>query len=135
MSRMTISIDRTDTVENKPNETVVINDNPFDYVVVFDHTCEHWEPDHEYNKMRLRYVEHMADNMLTARGYLFLNEVYDMLGIPRTKIGQIAGLVKEDGKHIELGFGSKLNLRFIDGEINTFVVEPNVDGIILHRVY
>jgi len=135
MSKMIINIDRTDTVENKPNETIVINNDPFDYVGVFDNSSSSWERNHEYNEMMLKYVERKADDILRARGYIFLNEIYDMLGMKRTKIGQISGWVYNENKHVELGFGSQVNVRFINGDSDTFVVEPNVDGVILHRVY
>lgn len=43
--------------------------------------------------MFLRRQQDYANEMLKARGHLFLNEVYDLLDIPRSKAGQVVGWV------------------------------------------
>ena len=51
-----------------------------------------WESNNEYNIMFLKAQERYANDLLRARGHLFLNEVYDMLGFSsKTQIGQQAG--------------------------------------------
>ena len=62
-----------------------------DYARFFDEASPYWEKDSEYNLMFLRAQQNFANDKLKAQGYLFLNDVYDMLGIPRTKAGQIVG--------------------------------------------
>ena len=48
------------------------------------------------NLMFLRRQQDAATDRLKANGYLFLNDVYDMLGIQRTKAGQIVGWVYDE---------------------------------------
>lgn len=47
----------------------------------------------ELNKVFLIQQQNYANDKLKLNGILTLNEVYDMLGAPRTKYGQIAGWV------------------------------------------
>ena len=62
-----------------------------DYARYFDENCDGWSKDPELNLMFLKSQQQYANDKLQARGYLFLNEVYKMLGIPETKAGQIVG--------------------------------------------
>lgn len=43
--------------------------------------------------MHLRAEQQYANDRLRVRGYLYLNEVYDRLGIGGSKMGQIVGWV------------------------------------------
>lgn len=66
------------------------------YAILYDeNTSEVYEPDHEYNMMFLRSEQQYANDRLRVRGYLYLNEVYDRLGIDGSKMGQIVGWVYE----------------------------------------
>ena len=56
-------------------------------------TAQAWEKDHDYNMMCLRAEQQYATDRLRARGYLYLNEVYERLGVDGTKMGQIVGWV------------------------------------------
>ena len=77
--------------------------------------------------------------MLKAKGYLFLNDVYDMLGIPRTKAGQIVGWIYDEKNPIGDNFvdfgiydGNKETVRnFVNGYERTILLDFNVDGNIL----
>lgn len=53
----------------------------------------HWEENNEYNLMFLKAQERLANDILRSRKRLFLNEVYEMLGLPHTKAGQVVGWV------------------------------------------
>ena len=53
----------------------------------------HWESNNEYNLMFIKAQERYANDLLKAKKRVFLNEVYEMLGLPRTKAGQIVGWV------------------------------------------
>ena len=57
----------------------------------FDEGSGYWTRDAEYNLAFLKSKQNYANELLKAKGYLFLNEVYDMLGIPKSKIGQVMG--------------------------------------------
>lgn len=62
-----------------------------DYAKYFDSTCPDWSKSPENNLYFLKLQEISATDKLQLQGHLFLNEVYDMLGIPRTKAGQVVG--------------------------------------------
>jgi len=68
-------------------------DNISEYARFFDAASENFAKDPEYNMMFLRRQQDYANEMLKARGHLFLNEVYDLLDIPRSKAGQVVGWV------------------------------------------
>lgn len=64
-----------------------------DYARFFDESSRYWEKNGEYNLMFLRAQQQRANDMLRSRGFLFLNEVYRMLGIKETIAGQSVGWV------------------------------------------
>ena len=57
-----------------------------DYARFFDDGCTGWDKDPEYNLMFLKRQQQHANDMLQARGYLFLNDVYEMLRQRRVKL-------------------------------------------------
>ena len=110
-----------------------------DYARFFDDGCTGWEKDPELNLMFLRRQQSHANDMLKARGYLFLNEVYEMLGIPRTKAGQIVGWIYDEKNPIGDNFvdfgiydiNNEKNRDFVNGYERTILLDFNVDGNIL----
>lgn len=84
-----------DGKEKKVKETVSVveRDSLSDYSFFFDESNPYWEKDGSYNRMFLLAQQQYANDKLRANGYLFLNDVLDDLGIPRTKAGQIVGWV------------------------------------------
>jgi hypothetical protein len=87
----------------------------------------------------LRGQQQYANDLLHARGYVFLNDVYDMLGIDRTKEGQIVGWVYN--KNNEVGdnfvdFGIlETNRETEDGSYEpAILLDFNVDGNILDLI-
>ena len=52
-----------------------------------------WEENNEYNMMFLRAMYKQENRILRTRKRLFLNEVYQMLGLPISKAGQVVGWV------------------------------------------
>lgn len=125
---------KTKTVEEK---SIDISKNP--YAKFFDESCPDWEKNPEYNLMFLQAQERYANDLLRSRGHLFLNEVYDMLGIERTKAGQVIGWkydTKNSALHNCIDFGiykpeNDANRRFINGLENVILLDFNVDGNIL----
>ena len=76
------------------NKIRVVDENGFKYSEFskfFDASSRYWQKDSEYNLMFLRDCQNHANDRLRDTGHLFLNEVYDMLDIPRTKAGQVCG--------------------------------------------
>jgi len=110
-----------------------------DYARFYDDGCEGWTKDPELNLSFLRAQQQYANDKLVANGHLFLNEVYDMLGIPRTKAGQVVGWVydlsnTEADNYVDFGLydATKEKTRdFVNGYERTILLDFNVDGPIL----
>ena len=68
------------------------------FAQVFDETNVNWHQNATYNRTFLQCQQAYANDKLQARGHVFLNEVYDMLGMKRTTEGQLVGWTK-DGAH------------------------------------
>lgn len=63
------------------------------YSIVWCEGNTGWTKSAELNKFFLIQTQNQANDKLRLQGKLTLNEVYDMLGAPRTKYGQLAGWV------------------------------------------
>ena len=113
------------------------------YARFFDECSPYWEKNAEMNLMFLRGQQKYANQMLISKGHVFLNEVYDMLGIPRTKAGQVVGWVYDGGDnptgddYITFGIydGYRETTRdFVNGYERSILLDFNVDGDILNRL-
>lgn len=112
------------------------------YTVCFDETCTGWQRDAEANKFFLLRQQDYANEKLRARGYLFLNEVYDMVGARRTKAGQVVGWVYDESNPIGdnyVDFGifdihSEDARNFVNGLEKSIWLSFNVDGDILNNL-
>ena len=113
-----------------------------EFSIIYDDGCTGWTKDPELNKMFLFKQQNYANDTLKARGYLFLNEVYDMLGIPRTKAGQVVGWIYDE-KHpigdnfVDFGIVDVNNERsraFMNGYERSIILDFNVDGNILDLI-
>jgi hypothetical protein len=113
-----------------------------DYAKCFDNGCTGWTKDAELNKMFLRRQQDWANDRLKARGYLFLNEVYESLGIPKTKAGQIVGWVYDaknprGDNYVDFGIYNIHNEQardFVNGYERSIWLDFNVDGNILDLI-
>ena len=110
-----------------------------DYAKFFDQSNPNWEKNPEFNLFFLKRVERCATQKLQARKYLFLNEVYEALGIEPTIAGQSVGWIFDE-EHPEqnyVDFGlynpvSEANRRFVNGYEDCILLDFNVYGDILH---
>ncbi len=129
----------------KKNLMVTGDPNQYsDYARFFDDGCTGWEKDSEYNLMFLRSEQNYANDRLKARGYLFLNEVYERLGIKPTKAGQAVGWIYDPNnpKHkgdnyVDFGIYEVNRERaraFVNGYEQTILLDFNVDGPILDSI-
>lgn len=110
------------------------------YMFCFDETATGWVSDAESNKFFLMRQQDYANEKLKARGYLFLNEVLDMVGIQRCRAGQAVGWIYD--KDIPIGdnyvdFGminiySEPARNFMNGLEKSIWLDFNVDGDILN---
>lgn len=126
--------------EKKVKSTVdVIDPNLYsEYARFFDDGCKGWEKNAEYNLMFLRATQNYANDLLRSGGYLFLNDVYDMLGIERTKAGQIVGWVYDPDNpdhngdnYVDFGIYDMRKPKardFVNGYERVILLDFNVDG-------
>lgn len=118
-------------------EVKVMDPNLYsDYARFFDEASPYWQKDPEYNLMFLKAQQQYANDLLKSRGRLFLNEVYEMLGIDKSKAGQIVGWVYDPVNPVGdnfVDFGiydmSKERVRaFVNGYEPNILLDFNVDG-------
>lgn len=109
------------------------------YARFFDESCPAWEKNAEDNLYFLMCQQSQANDILQARGHLFLNEVYDMLGMQRSVAGQSVGWVYDPNNQIGdnyVDFGihdvtKERNRAFVNGYERCILLDFNVDGDIL----
>lgn len=138
VEEVVIHEDGTETVVKK-TVNVVDPNNLGDFVRCFDETCTGWSKDAEYNFIFLKHKQAEANNILQRRGYLFLNEVFDMIGMQRSSIGQTAGWVYDETNPVGdnfVDFGifdlhDENKRNFVNGYERSIWLDFNVDGNIL----
>lgn len=115
--------------------------NVSDFSAIFDRHCPEWDQNYLYNIKWLRANETAANDILNTRGHIFLNEVYDMIGLPHTPQGAVTGWIKDGGKSgdgfVSFGLDDPNNesaQRLINGEDNVVLLDFNVDGIIFDKI-
>ena len=123
--------------DKKPGEGIS------EYAKFFDewNTDEH-SKDPEYNLMFLRKQQDYANEVLKHQGYLFLNEVYDMLGIPRTQAGQVIGWIYDENNptgdnYVDFGIydlHDQQKRDFVNGLEKNILLDFNVDGVIYDKI-
>ena len=106
------------------------------YAKIFDEYSDKWRKDPELNRIFLECQQAYANQLLQVRGHVFLNDVYDMLGIPRTSPGQIVGwVISEEGdNYIDFGMYEVDNTPFITGWERSVILDFNVDGVIYDKI-
>lgn len=113
-----------------------------EYARFFDDGCKGWEKDSEFNLMFLRQVQEQANKKLKRQKNLFLNDVYGMLGIPKTQAGQIVGWHYDEenptgDNFVDFGIYNGHNEKardFVNGYERTILLDFNVDGPILEYI-
>lgn len=111
------------------------NEGLYSYYFDESHPC--WEKDPGYNHTWLSNQQKWANLKLQRQGHLFLNEVYDMLRIPHTPMGQFVGWIYHpedtDGDGF-VDFGYNKYGEFVAGMQPSVMLEFNVDGNILEKI-
>lgn len=103
--------------------------------------CEssiYWTKDPEKNLRFLRNVEERMQEKFDKQGYLFLNDVYDQLDIPRTYGGSVCGWIKGLGDN-RIDFGiydifRESSRRFVNGYEPVILLDFNHDGYIADKI-
>ena len=123
-------------VEMPTEESNVIHVDPTDasvYAVWFNEGCTGWTKNPEMNKIFLIQMQEYANTKLKSRGCLSLNDVYDMLGCPRTKFGQVAGWVYTEDcsagdNWVDFGLYDERNQDFVNGLEPNALLDFNANG-------
>jgi len=129
-----------DTGKKKTVTRVAVDGDPSIYARFFDSYSTEWSKEPEYNLIFLKCQQNYANDLLRARGHVFLNEVYDMLGIPRSKAGAVVGWVLskngETDNFINFGVfdGNDKARDFVNGLENSILLDFNVDGVIYDKI-
>jgi len=128
-----------ETVVKKTVNTATIEGHS-EFAKFFDEQSSCWSKDADYNLMFLKRAQDQANDKLKARGHLFLNEVYDMLDIPRTRAGAIVGWIYDKNRENSDGFvdfglydnaiNDEAKRLFINGNERSVLLDFNVDGVI-----
>jgi hypothetical protein len=129
--------------KGKKHKVVTVNPNgKSQYARFFDELNKNWEKTAEYNLLFVRCQQNYANDILHARGHLFLNEVYDMLGIAHSQAGAVVGWII--GKGDEFGdtfvdFGiynlqSERAREFVNGYEKAILLDFNVAGVIYDKI-
>lgn len=109
------------------------------YARFFDEYSSSWSKEPEYNLLFLKCQQNYANDLLKSRGHVFLNEVYDMLGIKRSQAGSVVGwVISRDGdNYIDFGMFDADNSGsrdFINGREGSILLDFNVDGVIYDKI-
>lgn len=116
------------------------------YSRFFDESNPQYRSDRNLNKAFLLAQQNYLNDMLTIRGHVYLNEVYEALGFPHTKEGGIVGWVlrspeqmQKEGRdgYIDFGIHNIYNdpgREFVNLTNPTILLDFNVDGIMYHLV-
>jgi hypothetical protein len=136
MGRVTVEDDQGQPCEIF--DTADLQHHASQYAKFFDESSVYWKKTPEWNLTFLLSQQEFANQRLQARGFLFLNDVYEALGLPHTQAGQAVGW-KRDKTGKNDGFVSfgihdifdESSRAFVNGYEHTILLDFNVDGVIL----
>jgi hypothetical protein len=129
--------------ETGKNKTVtrVGSDDPSIYARFFDPYSTSWSKEAEYNLLFLKCQQNYANDLLRSRGHVFLNEVYDLLGVPRSKAGAVVGWILSKNGETDnfINFGvfdgrEQVARDFVNGREGAILLDFNVDGVIYDKI-
>jgi hypothetical protein len=108
------------------------------YAKFFDEASINWSKTPEYNLTFLKCAQNTANDLLHSRKHIFLNEVYDMIGVPRTKAGAVVGWVLGEGDdYVDFGIFTRDTFRvrdFVNGYERSILLDFNVTGVIYDMI-
>lgn len=124
---------------DKMAESVIPEYSP--YARIIDETSSVWDPNDDITELNIHAQLNYMNDLLRTRGYLFLSDVYDALGIPRTPASQVVGWLwkKGDGDHyVSFGDIEGHRIKFWDDsrrrEVANYLLDFNVDGEIVNEI-
>ena len=137
--------------KTKTEEINTLGDEGLDYIQkyspyarFFDEFNPNWERNAEYNLMFLNGVQNWANEKLQARGHMFLNEIYEALGIPHSQAGAVVGWIydrrnpdHEGDNYIDFhihNISMERSHAFVNGFEPSILLDFNVDGVIYNLI-
>lgn len=105
-----------------------------------EESSRNWSENPDVNMAFLRSAQNFVNDRLRMRGHVFLNEVYDELGLSHTKPGAIVGWRwnKDSGDdYIDFGIwdtDKEVVLDFFNGREGAILLDFNVDGVIYDKI-
>lgn len=128
------------TVTKQKTKVMTIKDKTTSgFARFFDEYSTQWQKNAETNLYFLRLQQNHANDVLRARGHLFLNEVYDMLGFKHTKEGSIYGWIMNGEGTTFVDFDiynieNPAGRAFVNGYEKAILLDFNVTGIIWDQI-
>lgn len=110
------------------------------YARFFDETSTSWSKAPYQNQYFVQCQQRYANDKLRAQGHLFLNEVYDMLGLERSPEGAVVGWLldsKTGDGYVDFGVfsgDSYTGQEFVNGSERSVLLDFNVDGLIWKKI-
>lgn len=134
--------DGTESTVTKTVEVAQINKNS-QYARFFDDGCIGWTKNAEMNLYTVLQVQNWANEKLKADKRLYLNEVYEAFGIPKTQAGQEVGWIYDEehpvgDNYVDFGVYDPKNPEkraFVNGRERVIILDFNVDGPINRRAF
>lgn len=132
-----VNEDGTEQVAKEVVDVAHVDPNRYSlYSIVFDDGNLGWSKNPEDSKYFLIQQQNYANEKLKSRGYLTLNDVYEMLGAPKTKAGFTVGWVYDEknpvgDNFVDFGLFDIHNAKardFINGREKVIILDFNVDG-------
>lgn len=113
-----------------------------DTSVIFYEGCPGFSKDPEHNLIYLKAQQEYANKKLQLQGYLFLNDVLEMLGFEKKRCGQVIGWIYDEKNPIGDNFvdfglydhNNPATARFLDGVEPRILLSFNHDGYILDKI-
>lgn len=135
-----------DGTETSVKKTVQVMDpTPSEFSIFFDEYCSGHTKDASANKTFLKLQQAHANDKLRRQGYLFLNDVYEMLGAQKTRAGQVVGWIYDEknptgDNYVDFGIFDQCGVEkfderkraFVNGFERSVLLDFNVDGNILN---
>lgn len=143
-----IEIEDPETGEKKKVKKSIDNKNPYsfwygpEYINKYGEVCKniHWTNDSQYNIQQLDVFLRHVNELLKTKESLFINEVLDVFGFPRTDIGATNGWVYEPNDHrsscyVDFGIDKDAVLKkYRQGITEPILITLNPDGYIVDRI-
>lgn len=96
------------------------------YAGIFDEVSVNCSEDQKVNLMFIKLCQQYANDLLKIKGTVFLNEVYEMLGLPKSQEGCVVGWHYDEknpigDNYIDFGLSDI-------SDTDIIVLDFNVDG-------